>query len=563
MVSRLLNFFGKEWHNVHEAAFLIGGLALFSQILAIARDRLFASTFGASSSIDIYYAAFRIPDLLYVSIASFVSVTVLIPFLMDRLSAGTPEGDASARKFLNEVFSIFFFGITAASVAVFAALPYIAEYVVPGFSEAELAAFVEVSRILLLSPILIGISNLVGSITQAFKHFFVYALSPVLYNLGIILGIVFLYPRMGLEGLAFGVILGAFMHLAIQVPTLVRKGFLPRVTFRIAWSDVRRLVLVSLPRTLTLSFNQVALLVLVGIASTLGEGAVSVFNFSYNLQSVPLVLIGVSYSVAAFPGLIAAFSKGDRAAFSDEIRAVARIIIFWSVPVTFLFIVLRAQIVRTILGSGAFSWSDTKLTAAMLALFAVSIVAQSLILLLIRGYYAMGNTWKPLLANVAAFAVTVVTPFALLSLIEARPGFAEFLEVLFRVEDVHYAEVLVLPLSFTLGMIVNAVLLLMLFEREVVQGLTRALSRTFFETVSASFFMAFAAYQFLSAFGSIFDINTFWGIFLQGLFAGIFGVAVGILFLMLMRNEELSAIIASLKKRFWRSAVIAPEQGEL
>lgn len=563
MVSRILNFFGKEWRNVHEAAFLIGGLAFFSQILGLVRDRLFAHTFGASSSIDIYYAAFRLPDLLYVSIASFVSVTVLIPFLMERLAPGTPEADASARRFLSEAFSVFFFVIVAASAALFVAMPYVARYVVPGFSGEELAAFVELSRILLLSPILIGISNLVGSVTQVFRNFSVYALSPILYNSGIILGILFLYPSFGLSGLAMGVILGAFLHLAVQLPLLARRGFLPLFTFRIEWADVKRVVLVSLPRTLTLSFNQISLLILIGIASLLGEGAVSVFNFAYNLQNVPLILIGVSYSVAAFPGLIGSFAKGDRSAFSEEIRAVARIIIFWSVPATFLFIVLRAQLVRTLLGSGAFSWSDTKLTAAMLALFALSMVAQGLILLLIRGYYAMGNTRKPLLANVAAFLVTVGTPFFLIDFIRDHPAFAGFLEVLFRVEGAYYPEVLALPLAYTLGMLVNATLLIILFEREVVPGLVRALSRTFFETVAASFFMGFTAYQFLAAFGSIFDINTFVGIFLQGLFAGLLGIAVGILFLTLMKNQELAAVAASLKSRFWRTPAIAPEQGEL
>ena len=135
------------------------------------------------------------------------------------------------------------------------------------------------------------------------------------------------------------------------------------------------------------------------IASTLEEGSVSIFNFSYNLQSVPIVIIGVSYSVAAFPSLIKFFSSGNREGFISQIGDAARVIIFWSLPITFLFIVLRAQIVRVLLGSGAFSWSDTRLTAAMLAIFAVSLIAQNLLPLLIRGYYAAGNTRRPLLVN--------------------------------------------------------------------------------------------------------------------------------------------------------------------
>lgn len=284
MVSRIFAFLGKDWNNLNEAALLLSFAALFSQILAVVRDRLLAHAFGASGTLDIYYAAFRIPDFLYVSLASFVSVTVLIPILLEKM-AGKEEISDDSRKFINDVFTVFFVTIILVSVALFFLIPFVVPFIAPGFDSESLDKLVTLSRILLLSPFLIGVSNLIGSITQAFRRFFVYALSPVLYNIGIIIGIVFFYPIFGLPGLAYGVLLGALLHLAIQIPVLLSRRFLPSISFNIDFSSIKQIVLTSLPRTITLSLNQLSLIVIVAIASLIEEGSVSVFNFSYNLQS--------------------------------------------------------------------------------------------------------------------------------------------------------------------------------------------------------------------------------------------------------------------------------------
>ena len=154
---------------------------------------------------------------------------------------------------------------------------------------------------MLLSPILFGLSNLFSTITQVFKKFFVYALAPVLYNIGILVGVLFLYPLWGLTGLAFGVILGAFLHMIIQLPVVVRHGFFPTFSFNIDWKSIWSMIRLSLPRTLGLSFHSFVFIVLIALASNISEGSVSILRFSFNLQSVPLALIGLSYSVAAFP----------------------------------------------------------------------------------------------------------------------------------------------------------------------------------------------------------------------------------------------------------------------
>src|SRR3989338_7703154 len=291
-------------------------------------------------------------------IASFVSVTVLIPFLIEKIGKRAQDG----KEFLDNVFTVFFAAIVLVSIVAFFLIPKLTGMLFPGIEGDSRDTLIVLTRIMLLSPILLGISNLLGSITQTARKFFVYALSPVLYNIGIIIGILCFYPLWGLPGLAYGVVLGAILHLLIQVPTVLRFGLLPTFSRRISFSEIKNVVYLSLPRTIGLSVNQVALLILISLASRMPEGSIAVFNFSFNLQSVPLAIVGVSYSVAAFPTLAHLFSKNETEKFVNNIVAAARHIIFWSLPILVLFVVLRAQIVRTILGSGAFSWSDRKST---------------------------------------------------------------------------------------------------------------------------------------------------------------------------------------------------------
>jgi putative peptidoglycan lipid II flippase len=174
MVERFLRILHREWSGLHEAAFLLAGFALFSQVLALVRDRMLASQFGAGEQLDIYYAAFRIPDFLYASVASFVAVTVLIPFLLERMSDdGKHE---QAHEFLNSVFTVFLITMLLICMLICYFMPYLSQFVVPGFIGETRTLYIELSRILLLSPILLGISNLFGSITQTFKRFMVFAL---------------------------------------------------------------------------------------------------------------------------------------------------------------------------------------------------------------------------------------------------------------------------------------------------------------------------------------------------------------------------------------------------
>jgi len=558
VVEKVFKMLNKEFSGLHQAAFLLGSFALLSQVLALVRDRLFAGSFGAGSTLDVYYAAFRIPDLMYAGIASLVSVTVLIPFLIAKIKCNRAE----VQKFLADIFTAFLSFITIISIIVFFFIPWLSGILFPGFSTEEQISLVALSRILLLSPILLGLSNLLGSVTQTFRRFFVYALSPVLYNVGIILGVLFFYPSYGITGLGYGVVLGAILHLLIQIPTVMRQKLLPRFSFSINVEEVKKVVMLSLPRTLGLSVNHIALLVLISLASVMAEGSIAIFNLSFNLQSVPLSIIGVSYSVAAFPTLARLFSGNEISKFVKNIVIATRHIVFWSFPILVLFIVLRAQIVRTILGSGAFDWEDTMLTAAALALFATSLIAQALVLLFVRGYYAAGNTKKPLLINLVSAVGIIVFAYLLVVFFKASEFFQYFVESLLRVDDLEGTVVLMLPLAYTIGMFINAGLLLLAFKKDFGK-LPSSIELTSRHSFYGAMTMGFVAYQFLKVFDDIFDLNTFWGIFSQGFLSGILGIVAGLILLKILKNKEVTEIARALHTKFWQARPVAPEKEEL
>lgn len=569
-MEKIFKIFNKEFNNLNQAALLLGAFTLLSQILAIFRDRFMAHFIGPSAPLDVYYAAFRIPDLIFISIASLASITVLIPFITAKMNNG--EVTEEARKFLNDVFTVFFFALVFVALIAYFLMPYLVPFIAPGFTPSMQEKVIVLSRIMLLSPILMGLSNLFGTVTQLFKKFFIYSLSPVLYNLGIIVGIVFLYPNFGIVGLGLGVALGAFFHFFIQLIASRSCGLSPKFSFlrnsagkisKINWLDIKSAVIISIPRTLGLAFNNIALISIIALASYLKSGSISIFNLSYNLQTVPLNIIGVSYAVAAFPTLARSISLGKIEDFKNQLKKASRQIIFWSIPVTFLFIVLRAQIVRVILGSGSFTWDNTRLVAASLAIFSFSILAQGMTGLLSRAYYATGNTKRPLIVNLFCSISIIIFSYVLTYIFNTVPVFRYFIESILKVDDIPGTGVLMLPLAYSLGTILNFILQWMFIKKDFFGKREPFIAKSFFQSLGASFFIAFTTYVSLNILSPIFGTITFWGIFMQGFISGILGILVGIFVLYILKNEELNELIKALRTKFWDTKIIVPAQEEL
>ncbi|MCA9365761.1 hypothetical protein KC723_02610 [Candidatus Kaiserbacteria bacterium] len=533
--------------------------AFGSQMLALIRDRMLAHTFGAGAELDLYYAAFRIPDLLFVLFASVLSVYVLLPFV----SKATRDEDAKAgAHILSQMYTLFV--IVYILVAVFVAViaPYVLPKMFPGFAGEDLNTLVLLTRILLLQPFFLGLSSLAGVVTQLSHRFVLYAISPLIYNLGIIIGVIVFYPWLGLYGLAVGVVIGAGGHLFIQLPFLANNQWRFSLVSNISSQAIIKVMSVALPRALTLSINQILLLVFASFASVMTIGSVSVFQFAYNVQSVPLAIIGMSYSVAAFPVLADLLSRNKLEEFSLHVTTALRHIIFWSVPIVALVIVLRAQIIRVLLGSGSFNWDDTRLTAAVLAIFIISLVAQAAILLLVRAFYAGGRTLVPLLITLIGVSCSVISSWLLWNSYQNIPSFQTSIDSIGRLSEVAGTEVLVLPIGFTIGMLVQFFLMLIVFSKTFSVSM-RFLYRQLFQSIAAATVGGITAYVTLAFVVSGINQETFIGIFLQGFIAGLFGlVGIGLSYAA-VGSIELREMYKAFHTKIFKTDVIAPQQDVL
>lgn len=538
-----LGFFSYEIRGMHVAAYLLGISALISSLLALARDRLLAHMFGAGAELDLYYAAFRIPDILFVIFGALVSVYALIP-LLSRYS------EAEQRRYIDTIVVGFSLLVCIVTVAVYARLPEALAFLFPSMMGDTFRELYTLTAVLLLQPIILGFSNILAAITQLKHRYALYALSPILYNVGIIVGIVALYPRFGLRGIAFGVIGGALLHLAIQLPDVIRDGFLNRIP---RFADIRGFVStvrLSLPRMAALSASQLAFLALLSSASVLAPGSIAVFIFSFNLHAVPLAIIGASYSVAAFPTLAVAFSGGKTHEFLGYVHAATKHILFWCVPATALFIVLRAHVVRTVLGTGAFDWTDTRLTAAAVALFSVSLVAQSISLLIVRASYAAGKTIAPFVIAVVSGTFTIMLGWLYLRMFRYDETGA-FIEVLLRVQDVPGSDVLALILAFVTGSLIAALLNIAYFELRF-GPFVSAVSKAWWESLTAGFIGAASAYGTLSMLGDITFATALGSVFFKGLTAGTVGIVMTAFTYRLLGSHEYAATVAAMRGRLWR-----------
>jgi putative peptidoglycan lipid II flippase len=523
--------------GLHQAAYLLAALTLASQALALLRDRTFAHTFGAGQVLDLYYAAFRVPDLVFALVSSLVSAYVIIPRItgMDR---------EATRRLLSESSS-FLFGVGGIICVVLAFfMPEFLHLLYPSFvSSPQSADFILLSRMLLLQPILLGLSGIISSVTQVHRRFVLFALSPILYILGIVL-------------------LGAVGYLAVNIPVVLEAGVLPQLrmpTYALMKSVVRD----SVPRSLALGMGSITILFLTALASRLGTGAISVFSFASNLEGVPLALIGASYAVAAFPALSEASAIERRSEFTQILSASVRHVILWSIVSLGIIAVLRAHIVRVILGTGAFDWNATRLTAALLVVLAVGLVAQGLVLIFSRALYAVRQSWQPLFYQFAGGVLTVL--FALFFLSLPEQGFPQALAAFLKVGDIQETSILLIALAATLGQIFLALLSLFAL-RTVSPGLGVSLARPFFDGSVAALAGGTAAYGVLLLEGGIAPLTTLLSVFTEGFLAGIVGLVASALALFLLENEEFRIVVNALTRLLRlpdrRSPVLPPSAEE-
>jgi putative peptidoglycan lipid II flippase len=338
-----------------------------------------------------------------------------------------------------------------------------------------------------------------------------------------------------------------------------------RLTFTrsIDWFGIRELIHTAFPRIATLGLIQISQLYLVSIATTLAIGSVSVFTFAFNIQMVPLSLIGVSYSVAAFPVLVQMYQKKDIHALWGNVISAMRHIIFWSIPVVCFAVVLRAHIVRVLYGSGEFTWTDTRLTAAVFALMIISLAAQGLSLLFMRTLYAMKYSYMPLIGQLASLLTTLLVSYFGFWLWNTSEIFRFFLEALFRVEGIPGTSIMIVGIAYALSSIILTMFLWVTIHKAIPFAKSLVCRRVFIQSLGASLVGATVCYAALVYFSPLISLDTFWGVSTHALLGALFGGVAWFGILYILGSIELREFVHALKKRFWNTDIVQGELQEL
>jgi putative peptidoglycan lipid II flippase len=464
MIAKFLN---SKTKTVTFTATLLGISALISRLLGLFRDNLLANLFTKAQT-DIYFAAFRIPDFIYGILITGGIVAAFLPVFSEYFKQSKREAQILTNNVLNCFLIILV--ILCSILAIFT--PQLINLIVPGFTVEQKTLTISLTRIIFLSPILLGISAIFSGILQYFNLFFAYALAPIFYNLGIILGILCLTPIFGLKGLALGVILGAFFHLFIQLVPAVKHGFKPTFSFNFRHPGLRKIFKLMAPRTLGSASYHINLIVITAIASTLAQGSIRIFNFANNLQGVAVGLVGLPFATAAFPFFSRHFANNEKEKFLKSFSRTFSQILFLIIPLSILVFLLRAQIVRiilgtSILGKGLFDWWDTRLTAASLGIFSAALFASCLIPLLSRAFFAQQDTKTPVKIALGSMALNIIFSFSFVKVLSYPNIFQAALVDFLKLQGVKDISIIGLPLALSLATLFQFFLLSFYLKRKI------------------------------------------------------------------------------------------------
>jgi putative peptidoglycan lipid II flippase len=386
------------------ASLILTVAALASRLLGWIRLLVIGSQFGASRELDAYFAAFRIPDAIFQLVVAGALSAALIPVFAGYKARGQ---DREAWQLASSVINLVLIALAGLSLLMAIFAPILVPIVAPGFDAPTTELTIRMTRVMLISPVLIGMGAVVTGILNTYQQFTVPAVAPLLYNLAIIFAAIFLAPIMGVEGLAVGVAIGSLAHLAVQVPSLARVGQRYDLTIGLSHPGVRRVAWLMGPRTLGLAAGQVNFLVSTVLASGLPEGSLTAYNYAFQLSQIPVGVVGVSIAVALFPTLSRDAALGRVGEIRRQVSAAIRILLFVAAPLIAIMIVLREPLTDVFYQYGAFSQSASDRTASALLFFAVGLGGHIVVHVLTRTFYAMQDTRTPVTWAIVAVAINV------------------------------------------------------------------------------------------------------------------------------------------------------------
>jgi putative peptidoglycan lipid II flippase len=382
----------------------------FSYFFGLLRDRIFAQTFGLSRTLDIYNAAFVLPDLLQSLFIGTALSAAFVPIFTKLYDEKRKLG----YKYAHQVLTL---GVTLiASMGILCALvlPYIAPYLVPGFEGADLDQYIMLTRVMLFSPILFAISMTYGRILISVKEFFWWGLSPALYNIGIILGALILYPRFGMLGLVLGTLFGALLHLLNRLRPLKKKKYRFKSKLDFSFSpEIKETIKLALPKMLQYGMWHFMLLSFTSITSALPEGSVAVYNYARNFQSLPVSLLGIAIALAAYPTLSHDAGKGNYTKFTRDFRKQRTRSLFYTTLAAIALALLSKPVIGLLLGGGQFDQADINLLSSVLMVYCISVPLESMLHMYHRAFYSLRNTIIPSFMHAFSMLLAILVAITL------------------------------------------------------------------------------------------------------------------------------------------------------
>lgn len=448
MIKKFFNntssLFAQQQTSILSASSIIMATVITSRLLGLLRDRLLTGRFTVDE-LGLYFAAFRLPNMIFELIVMGALSTAFIPVFTSYL---TKKGKKQAFRLAASVINIGLIIYALIAVVILLFTPSLVAMLAPGYSASQLRLVSFFTRVMIVAqvfPLIIG--NFFTGILQSFKRFIIPALAPVIYNIGTIIGILTLTSSLGLLAPVIGVVLGAVLFTLIQVPLVFKIGYRHLFIFCINDKGVRKIGKLMFPRTLGLAVSQIDATVDLILASLLGARSVSIFNLAQHLQYVPVGLFGASISQAALPTLSELYASKKLEDFKQIFLTTFHQILFLTLPASVILIVLRIPVVRLVFGASRFDWTATVLTGKTVAFFALSLFAQAQIHLLVRTFYALHNSRTPVLIGAIAVAINTI-----LSIVFIR---------------FFHLPVWGLSLSTSISALLNAFLLFILLDRAI------------------------------------------------------------------------------------------------
>lgn len=490
----LKRFFQKFALSITGGAIIIGSASVISRLTGLMRDNLFAKYFGASATLDAYNAAFKVPDLIFNILVLGALSASFIPVFLETLHNKNKD---EANRVANSVLNFLLLSLSILVIAAYFLAPLISEHIL--MAERPLAQQQQTTlfmRIMLASIIFFGISNVFSGILNSYRRFIAYSLAPIFYNMGIILGIVYLSRVYGEIGLAYGVVLGAACHFLVQLPAVWRTGWRYKLTLNLSLPGVKNILKLMPSRSLALGIVQINALIIAALALRLEVGSLVIWTWADNLQQFPINVFGVSLALSAFPVFSSALAVHDMKQFKEYFSESFRKVLFFIIPISIITLLLRAQIVRLILGSfggGKFDWDATILTAQTLGFFSISMFAQASIPMLARSFFAQQNTKTPVIISLISMVINASLAWWLST----------------------FMGVFGLALAFSIASLLNMLMLLVCLRVHCGDLDDQRIISSVWKIIIASLFMGLIIQGVKYAVAPLVDMHTFVGIFTQ------------------------------------------------